>query len=90
MDRQGKLSSSELLTIKEGLATKLKAPCWNCGEQDWLIFPTVIGEAFYDAEGQFMTSAYLAPKVRITCRNCGNIVYFSAESMGLNTEPTDG
>lgn len=90
MDKQGKLAESDLARIKQSLATRLKSACWNCGEQDWLIFPTALGEAFYDAEGQYLTSAYLAPKVRLTCRNCGNIVYFSAESMGLKTEPTDG
>lgn len=90
MDTQGRLSGGELQLIKDRLATKLKSGCWNCGEQDWLILPTVIGESFYDAKGQFMTSAHFAPKVRLTCRSCGNVAYFSADSMGLNTEPADG
>ena len=90
MDRQGNLTEEELTGIKDQLTSKLQSGCWNCKNQDWLIFPTVLGEAFYDAEGEFLTSAYLAPKVRLTCRNCGNIAYFSAESMGIKTEPSDG
>jgi hypothetical protein len=89
MDKIGNLSEAELTGIKDNLSHRLKKGCWNCGEQDWLIFPTALGEGFYDAGHGFMTSAHLGPKIRLTCRNCGNIVYFSAESMGLNLELKD-
>lgn len=84
------MTDAELASVKQVILEKLQPVCWSCSQQDWLIFPTVLGEAFYDANAQFLTSAYLAPKVRLTCRNCGNIAYFSAESMGLNTEVSDG
>lgn len=89
MDEQGKLSDDELAQVKAGLSDKLKAGCWNCGEQDWLILPFVVGEEFYDAQGQFLTSASYAPKIRLTCQNCGNIAYFSAKSMGLDVERSE-
>lgn len=90
MDEQGKLSADELAIVTHLLENKLKSACWNCGEQSWLIYPTVLGEAFYDGKGQFLTSAHMAPKVRLTCKECGNIAYFSAESMGLKGEAGSG
>lgn len=90
MDRYGNLSEAELAAVKERLSTSLKSACWNCAQQDWLIFPTVLGEAFYDGAGQFMTAAHVGPKIRLTCRNCGNIAYFSAEALGVETEAQNG
>lgn len=90
MDAQGSLDDSDISDIERRLSDKLKRGCWNCDAQDWLIFPTLLGEEFFDGKGRFMTSASLGPKVRITCGNCGNIVYFSAEKIGFNAEPKDG
>lgn len=86
MDEQGKLSEEEMNAIFSGLSEKLLSGCWNCSAQDWRILPFVVGENFYDAQGQFLTSASFAPKIRLTCNNCGNIVYFDAKAMGLDVE----
>lgn len=87
MGQHGLLTDNQLLHLKGRLTEVLTASCWACGKHDWLIFPTLLGEEFYDAEGSFLTSASMGPKVRLTCRNCGNIIYFSSEALGL--EPDD-
>lgn len=86
MDEKGKMSEADLRKVKLFLAANLTSPCWNCGKAEWSIFPIVIGEEFYDGEGRFMSSAYLAPKIRMTCANCGCIAYFSAEMLDLKVD----
>ena len=83
VDKQGRLSENDLKVLTGAISERLTASCWNCGCSDWLIFPTLLGEGFYDKGGLYMTSATLGPKVRLTCKNCGNIIYFSADALGF-------
>lgn len=83
MDKQGRLTDDDLAEITSLLETRLSTACWNCGERDWLIFPTLLGEEFFDRGGEYLTSASIGPKVRLTCRNCGNIIYFAADALGF-------
>lgn len=81
-----RLPADSLDKIEKHLITHMKDGCWVCKDSDWLIFPTLLGEDFYDEAGRYMTSASMGPKVRLTCRTCGNIIYFSAESMGVKLD----
>lgn len=83
MSDKAKLPADSMDKIEKHLIKHLKDGCWVCKGNDWLIFPTLLGEDFYDGSGQYLTSASMGPKVRLTCRTCGNIIYFSAESVGV-------
>lgn len=78
------LAEDELAAVKKHLSDKLVTGCWVCQENDWIIHPTVTGEKPYDPTANFIAVADSAPKVRITCKNCGNIGYFSTDVMGLS------
>ena len=92
MAEVGALTPRQMRIVEERLKEIFTGPCPVCGERHFLLFPTMLGEGFYDAEGQYLTSATLGPKIRVTCHSCGYILYFSAETFGLfDTEGgTDG
>ena len=57
--------------------------CWICGNMNWTFLIKLTGEKPFDPEAEYVAVSDSAPKLRITCTTCGNIVYFSAEVMGL-------
>lgn len=77
------LSDDQIIVVQQYLSDRLSSGCWVCGENDWVIHPTVTGEKPFDPDAEYLAVADSAPKVRITCNNCGNIGYFSTTVMGL-------
>lgn len=89
MDSYGKLSETELAATEAALAKRLEKPCWNCESMEWSVFPVLLGEDFFDHTGNYMTSSTMGPKIRVTCKGCGNIAYFDALALGVTFEAGD-
>lgn len=84
--RHFNLSSDSLAKVAAHLEERMKRGCWACGENDWLIHPFLSGERPYDPQASFIAVQESAPRVRLTCKTCGNIAWFSADIIGVTGE----
>jgi hypothetical protein len=83
------LRADQIEIVEKHLEKFMINGCWVCQNNDWIILPRLSGEKPYDPEAEYFAIADSAPKVRITCKNCGNAVYFSSEVIGLNVSPPE-
>lgn len=78
-----RLTPEQIEKVREHLEVRMVNGCWACGSNDWLIHPFLSGERPYDPAARIIAVQESAPKVRLTCKSCGNVAHFSAEVIGL-------
>jgi len=83
------LGEDQMDIVRKHLEKFLVNGCWVCEKNDWIVLPRLSGEKPYDPEAAYLSMEDSAPKVRITCKNCGNVAYFSSEIIGLNPSPSE-
>lgn len=87
---QGLMSDDQLNALHTKLLDVL-GNCPVCCERDWLIHPEILVDAVYNGiDLQLrLNQLFAAPKIRLTCRNCGNLLYFSASALGVIPLPDE-
>ncbi|MFG6566702.1 hypothetical protein [Sulfitobacter sp. 1A13679] len=83
------LSEQQMATVRRHLERVLTDGCWVCKKNDWIILAKLSGEKPYDPNANYLALPDSGPKVRITCKNCGNAAYFSSDVIGLNIAPSE-
>lgn len=83
------LTDKQMTMVSDHLEKVLTDGCWICKKNEWIIFPRLSGEKPYDPHADYLSMAESNPKVRITCKNCGNINYFSTDLIGVTRAAED-
>lgn len=76
-----------LAWLEEKFMTKERGfpACEMCQTRNWNLEPHIVTPAIYVKKGFTFDSAY--PHVMITCKNCGNVKFFSATQIGIVKKP---
>ncbi|MBU6400343.1 MAG: hypothetical protein KGS61_08495 [Verrucomicrobia bacterium] len=77
------LSESDQQRIKDHLNIKLRNGCPVCGERNWNVNPHLTFQGILNKEYKQPVDGSVFPLVGITCRNCGYLAQFVAQSVGV-------
>lgn len=81
-----RLSDEQVERVHGHLVRFNVSGCPICGRNDWKVHPLVTGEKPFDPEATYFAIADAAAKVRLTCANCGYVLYFSTDAIGISAD----
>ena len=80
-----KLSKKQTKDILKKLDFLKESDCIVCHSKTWLINDKIFElREFSGGKVVFSSGTSILPLISVTCSNCGNTIFFSAVTLGLN------